>query len=375
MEKTSTVASLVPFDPNDRWTQARLDLIRKTICHPSMTEPEIALFLEQCRRTGADPMLGQAFCVPRRVKLTKPHPSGKGVIEEWADRYVFQMSEEGMADRCADFPDYKGIRFSAFFEKDAFKVDPFTGEISHVCEPGKDRGRLRGAWALVNREGHVYSPEILYVEEYEQRTSEGQLTKAWQKRVTMITKCARAAARRRAYPKVFSGVYAQEELALEALENAPDAEPSSPIAPESKSKSLRSKIDAKLKAIRGEAAKELPAPATVTLEAPGPRPTPAKVEAPQAEAKSEPERLAEEKPIDSPVLVPDEPETKENPKLTFGDWKGKPIRQLDTDTLIGAIAYAEDAVGAGKVDGARLTRVKWEIEQIEAELKKREADQ
>lgn len=376
----NNVTQLTVHNPNDAWTQARLDLIRKSICHPSMTEPEIALFLEQCKRTGADPMLGEAYCVPRRAKITTR--DGKGnPVEQWQDRYVFQMGEEGMNSRCAKFPDYRGIRFAAFFEKDTLKVDGFTGEIVHVYEPNKDRGRLRGAWAVVQREGYTFSPEILYLEEYVQRTHQGAITKAWEKSVTMIVKCARAAARRRAYPEAFGGVFAKEELQLEAETQSEATTPAATdgSAPLSKAAAVRSKIEAKLAAVRALSKPQLAA-ATV-VEQPTPRPTPTKAAEvkkatdtithsdmdragpPPVEAKSEPERVADE------ALEGD----RSTAKLTFGDWKGKQISTLDSDTLISAAAFAEDALDTpGKVPAEWVERVKWEIKQIEAELERRD---
>ena len=382
MNTADNVTKLAIHNPNDSWTQARLDLIRKTICHPSMTEPEIALFLEQCKRTGADPMLGEAYCVPRRVKITTRDAKGNE-REEWVDRYTFQMGEEGMNARCAKAPDYRGIRFAAFFEHDTLKVDGFTGEIVHVYEPNKNRGRLLGAWAVVSREGYTFSPEILYLEEYVQRKGDGSPTKAWEKKVTMIVKCARAAARRRAYPEAFGGVFAQEELQLER-ESQTEPEQSTAAAdaaPLSKARTIKAKIDQKVAALR-QAAEKKPEqlPAATVVEAPAPKPTPAKAVKPAgpkleqladalAQVKGEPERLATE-----PVPVVDE-QDRSTLKLTFGDWKGKQISTLDVDTLISAAAYAEDALAtAGKVPPERVERVRWEIKQIEAELERRDRE-
>ena len=43
-----------------------MELIKRTICPRGIGEDEFALFIEQCKRSGLDPLLKEAFCVARR---------------------------------------------------------------------------------------------------------------------------------------------------------------------------------------------------------------------------------------------------------------------------------------------------------------------
>lgn len=409
------------------WPEERLALIRKTICHQSMSEAEILMFLEQCRRTDSDPLLGEAFCVPRWVSVKGKHGEDLGTQE----KYCFQMSEEGMASRCARFPDYKGIRFGLIFEKEPIKIDPWTNEVSTIMEPNRmDRGNLIGAWAVVDRDGFHNSPEILYLHEYIQRKKDGSPTKSWgDKKATMILKCARAAARRRAYSSAFSGVYATEEMQFEReadAENAANATaPTGPVMPgRSKGDEIAEKMKSKLATLRpqmpastGAQTVEGTVAARAEPEKVAAKPTPPKGGAEKAVGaverriaafldqeevkkgskltRDEEKKLTEQflaretktaagqitnsdmdragpPPVDESTAADDG-----SPRLSFGppSIKGKQIGPMGTDDLIGAASVYDEILAQATGDEPSLPKLKYELEAIEAELKKREAEQ
>jgi phage recombination protein Bet len=183
------------------WTRERVDLIKRTVCPSGITDDEFALFIEQCKRSGLDPLLREAFCVPRRQNIgTRDHP-------RWIDKREFQPSEAGMLSRAEDFPDHRGASAAAVYDADACEVDAAAGQVLHKFHPGKKRGALLGAWARVEREGRTATVVWLDVDGYRQSSP------MWSKiPATMIEKCARVAALRKAYPKVFGGLYIKEEL-------------------------------------------------------------------------------------------------------------------------------------------------------------------
>ena len=50
----------------------RVDLVKRTICPKGISDDEFALFIEQCKRSGLDPLLKEAFCVARRANVGNP---------------------------------------------------------------------------------------------------------------------------------------------------------------------------------------------------------------------------------------------------------------------------------------------------------------
>jgi hypothetical protein len=106
------------------------------------------------------------------------------------------------------------------YSKDAIIIDAEAGTVEHKYSPVGDRGALVGAWAIVYRNGRRTPVEYVHLGEY--KSSDGQ----WgQRPATMIVKCARAAALRRAYPNAFSGIYEREEFEEETQQAAPATPP------------------------------------------------------------------------------------------------------------------------------------------------------
>ncbi len=191
------------------WSRERVELIRRTICPKGIGEDEFALFIEQCKRSGLDPLLKEAFCVGRRQNV------GSRERPNWVTRYEFQPSEAGMLARAERFPDFKGIQASAVYAEDEIIVDQGKGEVVHRFNPAKRKGALVGAWARVVREGKL--PVVVWLD----FAGYVQQTPLWAKiPTTMIEKCARVAALRKAYPEAFGGLYVREEMPAEEYETA-----------------------------------------------------------------------------------------------------------------------------------------------------------
>jgi phage recombination protein Bet len=190
------------------WTRERIELLKKAVCPKEITDAEFELFLEQCKRTGLDPLLKQAYCIERKQKIQDAR--GAWV---WVVRFEFQAAEAGLAIRADLQPDFRGIKGAAVYEGDEIAIDAVGLEIVHKFKPGKDRGKLIGAWAQAYREGRVIPVTYLPLESRLQTNGQGEATKFWR---TMpegqILKCARAEQYRLAFPSMFAGVYIPEEL-------------------------------------------------------------------------------------------------------------------------------------------------------------------
>ncbi|QQR46306.1 phage recombination protein Bet [Myxococcus xanthus] len=199
------------------WTRERVELVKRTICPRGISEDEFALFIEQCKRSGLDPLLKEAFCVARRQN------AGNRERPNWVTKYEFQPSEAGMLARAERFPDFKGIQASAVFAEDDIVVDQGRGEVVHRFNPAKRKGALVGAWSRVVREDKL--PVVVWLD----FSGYVQQTPLWSKiPTTMIEKCARVAALRKAYPEAFGGLYVREEMPAEDYESHSDEHASGP---------------------------------------------------------------------------------------------------------------------------------------------------
>jgi phage recombination protein Bet len=201
------------------WSRERVELVKRTICPKGISDDEFALFIEQCKRSGLDPLLKEAFCVARRQN------AGNRERPHWVTKYEFQPSEAGMLARAERFPDFRGIQASAVFAEDEIIVDQGKGEVVHRFNPAKRKGALVGAWARVVRDGKL--PVVVWLD----FSGYVQQTPLWAKiPTTMIEKCARVAALRKAYPEAFGGLYVREEMPAEDYEPQPAHEEPGPAS-------------------------------------------------------------------------------------------------------------------------------------------------
>lgn len=303
-----------PSNAKDPWNRERAELVKRTICPRGISEDEFALFVEQCKRSGLDPLLKEAFCVARRQNI------GNRERPNWVTKYEFQPSEAGMLARAERFPDFKGIQASAVFAEDEIVVDQGKGEVVHRFNPAKRKGALVGGWSRVVRDGKL--PVLVWLD----FSGYVQQTPLWAKiPTTMIEKCARVAALRKAYPEAFGGLYIREEMPQEefaAVEPEPQPQPrnvrgsSEPMAapPRGDMAETVAEREAKMQALDAAAAAARPAGSGSG------EPTPAaQGDAPPAPA------------VDSGKVV-----------VAFGPHKGKLVGQLTDDELSETIDLAHE---------------------------------
>jgi phage recombination protein Bet len=189
-----------------------IKLLKAEVCPPGTTDTEFKIFIAKCKQSGLNPFLGECFCVERWTSIYDRQKSDYVNVK----RNQFQAAEAGMAARAERFDDYGGIRFGMVYAKDVCEVDP-TGSVNHKYNLTADRGAPIAAWAQVIRDDYFFSPEIVLLKDFIQLKKgngkePGGPTAMWKKPDIMLPKCARAAAYRRAYPRQFADVYAQEEL-------------------------------------------------------------------------------------------------------------------------------------------------------------------
>lgn len=264
------------------WTQDRIDLIKAEICPAGIGDGEFRLFLEKCKRSGLDPLMGEAYCVPRSQKVKFPDPKGRKeqdgrpvMLEHYVERHVFQASEQGMQVRAHRAGDFDGVRFGAIYANDKCAIDFSEGKVVHQAMAGQPRGQLIGAWAIARRKGRDFHPvaHVLF-SEYRQKGA------MWDgKPETMIGKCARSLALRLAYPYEFAGVFTAEEMGAgidrdatpadnEAMDRTPIDGPTQSGTGAEKTDDLEAFLKSRTPAPKAPA----PKPSAATVDAPKPSP-------------------------------------------------------------------------------------------------------
>lgn len=206
------------------WPRSTLEIIKRQLCPRGIPDDEFFVFVKRCQQTGLNPLVGEAFCIPRSTK----GPDGQAMTV-----HTFQASAEGMRARCGRFPDFVKVDGAAVYDLDPVaEVDTGTGEVKHKFNAAKPRGNIKGAWGRVVKRGGETVVTWLPV------GSRMPVGPVWGKDPGgHLAKCAMVQAMRQAYPVAFGGTYAAEEMGGEdttptrAQEVLSAAEPSATPAP------------------------------------------------------------------------------------------------------------------------------------------------
>jgi phage recombination protein Bet len=157
------------------FTEDQISLIKSQIA-VGATNDELALFLNQCKRTGLDPLTRQIYFMKRGSKMTiQTSIDGFRVIAERSGDYGGQdepeFTESNNVITCAKVRVYK-----------------FRGETRYCAAVG-----------------------VAYMSEYKPQDGQDFM---WKKMPhTMLAKVAEALALRKAYPQDLSGLYTGDEMA------------------------------------------------------------------------------------------------------------------------------------------------------------------
>lgn len=161
------------------WSRERLDLIKRTLVPPDITDTEFALFVEVCKRRGLDPFLRHIYAVKRGGKLTiQTSIDGYRLIAERTGKYLGQSAPEW----CGEDGAWKDVWTG--------KGNPFACRIG-VFKDGQQLPTVAvGYWATYASVGPF-----------------------WQKSgPSQLAKCTEALALRKAFPEELSGIYTNEEM-------------------------------------------------------------------------------------------------------------------------------------------------------------------
>ncbi len=182
---------IAPEDVFKKLNKQQIELIKNTIAKGA-SDDELKMFLQVCAGARLNPFLKQVFLVPRWDSK-----SGKEVR-------AIQVSIDGLRAIAEESGNYAGNSDPIFGEEDKIKLD--TKEGKELKIPTK---ATVSVFKMIDGQKCEFTATARWNEYY----PGAKMGFQWHIRpFLMLGKCAEALALRKAFPKLLSGMYAQEEM-------------------------------------------------------------------------------------------------------------------------------------------------------------------
>ena len=186
----------------------KIALLKRTIARGA-SDDELAMAIEQCKRTQLDPFSRQIYFIKRWSQADGCELMTVQISIDGA-RLVAQRSGEYEGQTQPEWCGKDGVWRNVWLNADA----PMAARV--------------GIWRKNFREP-VYA--VALFTEYAARKKDGTLTQFWKtKPALMLAKCAESMALRKAFPQELSGLYTREEMEQADGDSPKEFVPRAPIA-------------------------------------------------------------------------------------------------------------------------------------------------
>lgn len=194
IERIFETKEIAPADAFGKMSKNQIELVKRTVAKGA-SDDELRLFIQVCKGANLNPFLKQVFLVPRWDS------------KEGKEVRAIQVSIDGFRAIAESGGAYAGNEDAVFGEEQEITIPDKNDKHGKVF--GAPKTAMVTVYKIVEGGRYAFTATARWAEYYPGPKMGFQ----WHQRpYLMLGKCAEALALRKAFPKLLSGMYAQEEL-------------------------------------------------------------------------------------------------------------------------------------------------------------------